>query len=463
MSRFRPRISPSGAVLAPPPRVQAAAPPRFQQPAPVPVSKVPPATEPHANLLQRFGFWVLCAYMISGTLNDWMMHLAHTGAYLSVITLVALPVCWLICGAPLRGLKHSVGIWWAAFLGWLLVATPFSIWRGGSVQLLVHYIPRSYMLFFFAAALTISVRKCRQLMYVNAAVAFATLLTCIVFGTHGEDGRYFVPGGAGFFGNSNELAMQLLMGVTQFVYLFSQGNVILKFAAGVGIAGSMPYILWTGSRGGMLGAIAYCALLLYVSRNRGRVLAVIAVVAAIGMAVAPTAVLHRLTLLTGDESASTTFDSSAIESQISRITLLKRSVSETLSHPLFGVGPDEFPVQVMQEARSKGEWFQWLGTHNSYTQITSESGIPGFLFYVAAIFGTLKMNFKLWKRSRTMPGGADITALSMALLSGGVVFAVCSFFFHMAYTGTFPYLAGQSVALYLAVKQKYPQALSRQA
>jgi O-antigen ligase/polysaccharide polymerase Wzy-like membrane protein len=457
MSRFRPRSSAPGAVLStarPTPLVQAVPPPQFNRPLQTPGFRVT-SPEPRGSTMQRFGFLVLCGYLVSGVLNEWAIRLVGIKGYLSVITLVSLPVVWLVSGSAFRGLRHSIGWLWAGFLCWLLLATPFSIWRGGSVQLLTNYVPRSYVLLFYVTALAVSLRNCRQLMYLNVATAFMTLLTCIAFGTHGEDGRYRVPGGAGFFDNSNELAMQLLMGITQFVYLFSQKNRVAKVAATLGIAVSMPYMLWTGSRGCMLGAIAYGILLLYMSRNRVRVLAVMVIMAAIGLMIAPSAVLHRLTLLTGDEAATSASDQSAIQSQMSRIELLKRSVSETISHPLFGVGPGQFPVAVMDAAKAKGEWFQWLGTHNSYTQVSSECGIPAFILYVATIVGCFSVNFRLWKAFRNRAEGADIALLSAALLSGSLVFAVCAFFFHMAYGGVLPLLGGQTVALYFVARQQF--------
>ena len=465
MSRFRPRTTPSGALLAPArpaAPVQAAPQLRFAAPAPIPTAPVK-SSEPTSGVTQRLGFLVLCTYLLSGTLNEWTLRLAGKSAYLSAIALVALPLCWLVSGSPFRGLRNSMGWWWAGFLCWMLLATPSSVWRGGSVALLTNYIPRSYMLFFFVAALAISFRNCRQLMYVNVAAAVMTLLTCIAFGTHGEDGRYRVPGGVGAFDNSNELAMQLLGGITQFVYLFSQKNRVGKVVAALGIGLSMPYLFWTGSRGGVVGAIAYVLLLLYISRHRVRVLVAITVLAVVGAAFAPTAILHRLTLLTGEEEISSKSDLSAVASQMSRFNLLKRSISETMTHPLLGVGPGQFPVQVMEEAKAKNTWYQYLGTHNSYTQVSSECGIPAFICYFAVIVMCFTLNFKLWRRFRNQPKCADITSLCVALLSGAVVYAVCSFFFHMAYSGTLPLIAGQTLALYLAAKQRTASSEVRMA
>lgn len=400
---------------------------------------------------QMIGFWVLCAYMVSAILNEWAFRIAGTRGYLSIVALLLLPFAFVLSGAVFTAFKSKIGWWWAGFGLWLLVATPFSLWRGGSIQLLMNYLPRSYMLFFFVAALAYSLRNCRQLMYVNILVSLMSLATVVAFGRYSEDGRYFVPGGAGFFENSNELAVQLLLGITQFVYLFSQKNKIGKLIAAGGIACSVPYILRTGSRGCMLAAIAYGVLLLYLSRNRVRVIAVGSALAIVAVALAPSSALNRLMLLTGDEPPASLAELSAIESQTSRIALLKKSVVETMKHPLFGVGPGQFPLAVMDEAKGKGEWFQWLGTHNSYTQISSETGVPGFICYFAVLLAAIKMNLDLFRRSRSRRGAEDINALSIALLSACVVYAVASFFFHMAFTGTLPYYAGETLALQFAV------------
>jgi O-antigen ligase/polysaccharide polymerase Wzy-like membrane protein len=459
MSRFRPGSSPSSTVLTPlRPAMPPQAPPvrtlpRFDRPAQLSVPGKNPAG-PRPGIVQRIGFWVLCGYLVSAIFNEWALRVTGSKGYLSVITLVLLPILWLVSGATLRGLRHRIGWWWAGFLLLVLMATPFSIWRGGTVTMLVNYIPRSYLLFFYVASLAISFRNCRQLMYVNITVSFMALLTCIVFGTYGEDGRYFVPGGAGFFANANELAMQLLLGITQFVYLFSQQSFVGKFIAMAGIGGSVPYLLRTGSRGCLLGAIAYLILVLYLSRQRARTFVIVAALAAIGVTFAPSAVLHRLMLLTGDEAFVTSSDAPAIASQMTRVGLLKRSIAETISHPLFGVGPGQFPVAVAEEAKARNAWTSWLGTHNSYTQVSSECGIPAFLCYFAVVVMCCRMSLSVWKLSRNRPERADINTLAVALLSGSVVWAVCSLFFHMAYSGTLPFLAGQTVALYFAAEQR---------
>jgi O-antigen ligase len=118
-------------------------------------------------------------------------------------------------------------------------------------------------------------------------------------------------------------------------------------------------------------------------------------------------------------------------------------------HPLFGVGPDQFPNAVQQDAARSGQHTEWLGTHNSYTQISSECGIPALIFYAAVMVFCLRSNFRLYLGARDRPAQGELAALSLCLLAGTCVYAVSACFFHMAYSADLPMLAGFSVALQL--------------
>ncbi len=406
------------------------------------------------NFVQRIGFWILCAYIVSAVLNEWAIRLLHIKAYVSVISLFAVPVVWLCSRLIFRGLKHPIGWWTTAFLIWLVIDIPFSVWHGGSFSLVTNSLARNYMLYFYITALVLSVNDLRQFMFVNAITSGLMVISCVAFGRYDMDGRYFLPGGVGIFGNSNYLAMALLLGVTQFVYIFSRKGWIGKIIAVPGIAFSLIYMTRTGSRGVVLAAIAYGIMLLSISRHRVRSFAIAIVLGAGALALTPSGAFHRLMLLTGDEPVRTSGEASAIESETSRIGLLKSSLRETLLHPLFGVGPGQFAVQQSEEAKDEGVPAAWLGTHNSYTQVSAECGLPAFVFYCAILFGSLGLSLRIWKRFRNRSDGEEVTALSIALLSGLLVYAVCSFFFHMAYEGSLPVYAGQAVALWMATNSR---------
>ena len=400
------------------------------------------------------GFVLFCVYLLSGFANDWSLHLFGFKAYFSAVTLLLLPLAWLFSGNALRGVHTRTGRCWIAFLLWMLLATPFSIWRGGSAALIANYVPRAYFCFFYTCSFVTSLRRCRQLMYVQIAVAAALLLSCALFGDASET-RLRIPSSL-FYANSNDLALALLLGISWFLFLLARPGAGARLAGLAGVLLAAFYAFQTGSRGSVIAASSMFGLIFWLSRRKWKVvaLALAVLVALFGaeIAGAPSSTLHRLSLLLGDPASprsKTTADLASLASQQQRHELFIISLRYTLMHPLFGVGPDQFPAAVQQAAARSGQHTQWLGTHNSYTQISSECGIPALIFYTAVIVFCLRSNFRLYLWTRNRPEHRDSAALSRCLLAGTCVYAVSAFFFHMAYSADLPMLAGFSVAVQL--------------
>jgi O-antigen ligase len=416
-----------------------------------------PATA--SNPIATVGFFLFCAYVLSGFANDWSLHVFGVKAYLSTVTLVLLPLAWLFSGQTLRGLRSSAGVCWVAFLLWMILATPLSVWRGGSAASLVNYVPRAYLDFFYTCSFVTSLRRCRQWMYVQIASGAALLLSCVAFGNMGGTGenRFRIPESL-FYANSNDLALALLLGVCSFLFLFYGPNFHKTASARMaGIAGillSTFYAFRTGSRGCVIAAAAMLVLIFALSRNRGKA-AALGIAALLVAALAgstggeSSSALHRLSLLTSG-AAETKADAASVASQEQREELFKTSLRYTLRHPLFGVGPDQFAAAVSQDAAHGGQQMPWLGTHNTYTQISSECGIPALIFYLAVIGLCLRSNFRIYLRTRDRPAAHQLAGMSRCLLAGMLVYAVSAFFFHMAYSAYLPTLAGFTAALQLA-------------
>lgn len=407
--------------------------------------------EPRPALLQTIGFYTFLLYLFSGTLNDWTLRLLSGKSYLSTVTVVALPFLFLMSGGALNGLKTRVGKYWAVFLVLLVLSTPLSVWKGGSVDFLSHYVPRSYILFFYLAAFVISIKQLRTLMTVFLLTNVLLLLTCWKFGSGNDVERFYIPESL-FYSNANELALALTLAVTYFSYLFWDRSVFKRAAAAVAILIATLYIFKTGSRGCTLALLVLFGIMVIVSKRKVQVLALAVPTFLTALLLAPSASLHRIVLFTFSSAtvgANNTDDLSALGSQVQRQELFKRSVRMTFEHPLLGVGPNMFAVADSGERAKKGEWAAWLGTHNSYTQVSSECGIPAFFCYVAVIVLSTRITFRLYRRTRdqTDRQARQIAALAFTTFCGLVVYAVGTTFFHMAYTGGLPVLAGTAVCL----------------
>jgi O-antigen ligase len=104
-------------------------------------------------------------------------------------------------------------------------------------------------------------------------------------------------------------------------------------------------------------------------------LALIPISAIVLLLVVPAENLRRLISYSSIDNPK---NEEASESQEIRQYLLQKSVEFTISHPLVGVGPGQFDTYEGKFDLSQG---MWRSTHNTFTQISSECGLPALIFY----------------------------------------------------------------------------------
>jgi O-antigen ligase len=146
-------------------------------------------------------------------------------------------------------------------------------------------------------------------------------------------------------------------------------------------------------------------------------------------------------------------------SQLQRIELLKYSIQYTLENPVFGVGPGQFPDQVWSRAKAVGKRVPSMGTHNTFTQVSSEMGLPALIVYGAVLFTSFQLIFRLYKRTTDQPAMQEINNMAFCLLLILVIYSVSTMFHHVAYSRHLPTLAGLSVALWFNASRRM-QALA---
>jgi hypothetical protein len=71
------------------------------------------------------------------------------------------------------------------------------------------------------------------------------------------------------------------------------------------------------------------------------------------------------------------------------------------------------------------------------------------LLYTSVIVIALISNFRIFRRTANIPAYSDLSALAFCTFNATLAYAVCTFFFHIAYSGYLPSIAGMSVALRL--------------
>jgi O-antigen ligase len=98
-------------------------------------------------------------------------------------------------------------------------------------------------------------------------------------------------------------------------------------------------------------------------------------------------------------------------------------------------------------SKKKGQHVAALNTHNAYTQVSSEQGIPALVFYVTAIVIGLRISWRVYKKTRGNVGWADLNMLALSHFAALLFFAVNAFFHHSGGSMFLPCAVGLAIAI----------------
>ena len=324
----------------------------------------------------------------------------------------------------------------------LWLAAVFSpIWKGGAVNVMLDFskvLP--LVIVIYAAARSIG--RLRLLLFVQASSCAVIALTSVL-NRHTLLGR--LEGAlSGIYGNPNDLALIIDLSLPLCLALaLTTRSHWIKLAWAVAMLAMIYAVLLTASRSGAIALLVVAVVCLWYlgikSRRYYLVLLIPIAVIAIWF-VGGMALLDRFGQ-TGIDPLTNGHTSAASASALQRKELLFQSLRVTVQHPLLGVGPGNFTV-------SSGIW---AVTHNSYTQISAEGGLPAFILYLL-IFSQGLVNLTYIKSYTKAEKETQLFVV--ALQASLAAYLVGSFFASMAYQ-LFPYfLVAYSSSLRQIVKKK---------
>jgi O-antigen ligase len=264
------------------------------------------------------------------------------------------------------------------------------------------------LLFAASCGLPATVSDFKKVFGVAAAAGVVAALLGIVWGAQ-HYGRFALRNGP--YSDPNYYAMWLLAFVPLIWTTFADHKLWIRIAGIVAAALPLLIALRTGSRAGFvaIGAMAIVAIFFFSLTTRillGSAVA-LALVGLVGFA--PNLLRNRLNASAERSGA----DQNSVDA---RQTLLVTSLAVTLTYPLFGVGAGNFPMTVVEAGREQGKDWSPLVTHNSYTQISSETGLPGIILYLLLIGFSVKNLISLLRQ--TSPKGATPDGATYQLARG---------------------------------------------
>lgn len=457
MSLFKPSNNPNAVLDRPraarPPRVNYN--PAFTPAVTTPAASVPPAIVETTTPTERasLALWVATIFMFFrfSFLHEWLAAKVGFDSHLLLILGATALLAALFSGGLVNAFSSKICLAWLGFAGCMTAATAGSIWRGGSFAVLFPYLRTTMILVILIPAVAVSTRSIARAMKAAGLAG----LSVVIMGLTSNDfrsGRLELSGAGASIENSNDYAalLMFLMPAMAYLTMRKSNSIFLKIVGIAALCGGCFLILSTGSRGALISMMLSVVYILKVGSGKVRLAILVGVPLVVLMAVPfiPKEASARLASLFGKDDNSALTEEAASSKQ-QRTELLMESLRFTLQHPLIGVGPGTFQVYQAQVAKDRGQLGMWHETHNSYTQVSSECGIPAFLFYVAAII----MSFVVFRRASKSPD-PELKALASVLSLMLVSFCVCMFFLSQGYGFGFPVLGGFAISMERLLKQR---------
>jgi O-antigen ligase len=435
--------------------------PLSTQPAsPAGISRLKAQVAEGSGVLGRIGFAAALAYVFIrfALLSDAITAILGFKPFLTYMTAPIALLGVLFTGGLMRAVRFKPGIFFCAFLGWLLLAVPFSVWRGGSTQTLFTAFEADFSMFFMIVGLTTTWYRFRMMLFAIAAGGVCDFLLCLLY-PGSLEGRFVLS--FGVLSNPNDLATHVLfvLPMCVFVFLVSRRFSVAKFVITPTIIGFLVIVLRTGSRAALLSLIGLAIYLFFRGSMAFKIMALVAVavVGPITLLSLPADVRYRYISMFSSGGPEVGTDEEAYRASIAsssseaRKALLMNSVSETFHNPLFGVGPGQFATAEADVAKELGQRAAWQVTHNTYTEVSAEAGIPAFLFFVGALFGAMKLLYQVQKRSRLKARLDYLAVPAFWLMVCGIGLSINIFFAALAYQFYIPtFIALAMVAASLA-------------
>lgn len=318
------------------------------------------------------------------------------------------------------------------FLGWLCIDIFFAFWRGGAFATVRDKYSKVVIVAFLVSLVVTSLAQLRRLLLIQAAsVALVTVVSILRY--HG--GRMSGVQ-EGLLANPNDLAMNIALNWPLcLMFLLGTKNKLQKALWGLALFVMLRGVMLTYSRGGFLALALAMILCVWEFGLRGRryymlVIALLVVMSA--AALAPGRYGKRLYSLV--ETQQGDMDRHSLDQ---RENMLTQSLQVTADHPVFGVGPGNFAPYTKN----------WLVTHNTYTQLTSECGIPALILFLLV----LKRAF--WNLRAIRKLGAYRQSSEVRLYTGGLWASLGPYLLGACFASTadqlFPYfMVAYTTALY---------------
>jgi O-antigen ligase len=361
-------------------------------------------------------------------------------------------VCFFLTGGLGRLTRNRCAIYCLLLALFMAAATATSTWKGDSLGTLDTFVRTNMIMLAVLGGLDCEWKDIRRIMTMAAMGGALSILNGKLFPKDfgGRPGLAF-----GTVANPDDYAahLMLLSPFLLWVALDSKRNFIFRAAAAAFIALAVQIALGTASRGALVSLAVGCVFFFFHASSRQRMTMMLAVPVLIGLFLSVSS-SYTLNRILSFSRSGTVQDEEALESSEMRRELLIQSLTATVTHPLLGVGPGQFANYEGNLAVQASQLGLWHGTHNSFTQISSECGLPAVFLYIGSVVSAFGLLRKVYRRAAQNPLNRDIGLLVLSVMLSFVCFFTAITFLNFGYSFYMPTLVGLACAIHFSAMRE---------
>lgn len=311
-----------------------------------------------------------------------------------------------------------------------LASTPFGSWPAESLNFMLFTFSYALLFLFFIVKITATYADLNKIV---GSMFFMLILLGVGALLSGKER---VATGSSY--DPNDLAFIMLIFLPLFYFKIRNTRGLFRLLLVAGMIVLVVVIMATGSRGGFIGLIAVFIGIFIKERISltGIILSGMILFLSF-MFFAPSGYSERISSIFKPDYNRTAAGG--------RIEIWKRGLELTFHNPILGVGPSTFGLsQGNYTSKKTGTVGVWMTAHNSFIQIATEFGIPGFVLFVMILYSSIR---SLRNSLRILPADSNLRWLINALEIGFYGYIVSGFFLSQAYSYALFLLIGLTIAV----------------
>jgi len=399
---------------------------------------------------EHFSFWMICAYLFFEYVRPQSIIPAIDILPWATVFLL-LSLVGLLSDPNRKWVRESSNVWMTIFLLLICASSLLATFPDDSWPHFKDFFGW-YVIYFLIINIVTSERRYLVFLGIFLLASFKLSL----FGARAWAGRGFaftlwgIQGPPGFFQNSGELAIQMLMfsPVVYELVMFARPRIsLLKFCLLqlMPLTGAMT-VLGASSRGGQIGLVVQGYLTFLKGKLNIRTLVIIGTLAFAGFTLLPAEQKARFSAVGEDRTSQ------------QRLLYWKRGAEMIHDHPVFGVGYFNFPRCFATYYPQDMLYGAAQLPHNIFVQVGTDLGVLGLAVFLILVMRTFRLN-----RATRRLAAADVKRLPFAHLSRGLDAALWGYlvagqFVSVAYYPFFWINLALSVALKNVTERHYQAA-----